>query len=76
LDIYLSQPIAGNFIPSRVVFNSKELVEVTFVFRAYVINEFKFICLEKEIDIRPIIKEIYRIHNLLLFFNVNGERLK
>lgn len=76
LDIYLSKSIAGNFIPSRVVFDSNELDEVTFVFRAYVINEFKFICLEKEIVILPIIEEIYRIHNLLIDFKNDGGRLK
>ncbi len=75
LDKYLSKPITGNFIPSKVIFDSNELDEVTFVFRAYVINEFKFICLEKEIVILPIIKEIYRIHNLLIGFNENGGRL-
>lgn len=76
LDTFLSKPIAGSFIPSKVVLESNELDEVTFVFRAYVVNEFKFICLEKEIDIRPIIQEIYRIHNLLFDFKNNGGRLK
>ena len=76
LDIFLSKPIAGNFIPSAIVLDSTELDNVTFVFRAYIVNEFKFICLEKEICIIPIIKEIYRIHNLLLDFKNNGGRLK
>lgn len=76
LDIFLSKPIAGNFMPSRIVLNSKELDNVTFVFRAYVVNEFKFICLEKQICIIPIVKEIYRIHNLLLDFKENGGRLR
>ncbi len=76
LDIFLSKPIAGNFIPTRVVFDSQELDNFTFVFRAYIVNEFKFICLEKQICILPIIKEIYRIHNLLIGFINNGGRLK
>ena len=76
LDRFLSKPIAGKFTPYRVVFDSSELDEVTFVFRAYVVNEFKFICLEKEIIITPIIEEIYRIHNLLINFKNNGGRLK
>lgn len=76
LDKYLSKPIAGNFTPSKVIFDSDELDEVTFVFRAYVVNEFKFICLEKEIVILPIIEEIYRIHNFLIGFKENGGRLK
>lgn len=76
LDIFLSKPIAGNFITSSIVFDSKELDNSTFAFRAYVVNEFKFICLEKQICILPIIEEIYRIHNLLIKFNNNGGRLK
>ena len=76
LDIFLSKPIAGNFVPSRVVLTSEELDEVTFVFRGYVVNEFKFICLEKEIILTPIVQEIYRIHNLLVDFSENGGRLK
>jgi hypothetical protein len=76
LDTYLTEPIAGNFLPSIVVLNSNELDEVTFVFRAYVVNEFKFICLEKQIVILPIVHEIYRIHNLLVDFKENGGRLK
>lgn len=76
LDIFLSKPIAGNFMPSRIVLDSSELDGVTFVFRAFVVNEFKFICLEKQIVILPIIKEIYRIHNLLIDFKENGGRLK
>jgi len=76
LDVFLSKPIAGNFIPSAIVNDSNELDNVTFVFRAYVVNDFKFICLEKEICILPIIKEIYRIHNLLFDFRKNGGRLR
>lgn len=76
LDTFLSKPIAGNFIPSRIVLDSKELDNATFVFRAYVVNEFKFICLEKQICILPIIEEIHRIHNLLMKFKNNGGRLK
>lgn len=76
LDIFLSKPSSGNFVPSKVVLDSSELDEVTFVFRGYIINEFKFKCLEKDIIILPIIKEIYRIHNLLISFNKDGGRLK
>jgi hypothetical protein len=76
LDKFLDKPIAGNFIPLKVVLNAKELDEITFVFRAYIVNEFKFICLEQKIDIRPIIQEIYRIHNLLIDFKDTGGRLK
>jgi hypothetical protein len=76
LDEFLNKPIAGNFLPKSIVFNSTELNEVTFVFRAYIINEFKYRTLDREICIIPIIKEIYRIHNLLVNFNANGGRLR
>jgi len=76
LDEFLNKPISGNFLPKSIVFNSNELDEVTFVFRAYVINEFTYRTLDREVCIIPIIKEIYRIHNLLVDFNTNGGRLK
>lgn len=72
----LNKPITGNFLPKSIVFNSSELDEVTFVFRAYVINDFVYKTLDREVYIIPLIKEIYRIHNLLLDFNTNGGRLK
>jgi hypothetical protein len=76
LDEFLTKPIAGNFFPKRIVFNSTELDEVTFVFRAYIVNDFIFKSLNREVHIIPIIKEIYRIHNVLIDFRQNGGRLK
>lgn len=76
LDEFLNKPIAGNFLPKSIVYNSKDLDENTFVFRAYVINEFIFRTLDREICITPIVKEVYRIHNLLIKLNINGGRLK
>ena len=76
LDKFLMKPIAGSFLHAKVVHTSDELDEVTFVFRGYVVNEFRFICLEENVVLLPIIEEIYRIHNLLLEFNENGGRLK
>lgn len=76
LDEFLNKPIAGTFLPTTIVFNSNELNEVTFVFRAYIINEFVYRTLDREICIIPLIKEIYRIHNMLVELNSNGGRLK
>lgn len=76
LDEFLNKPIAGNFSPKCIVFNSNELNEVTFVFRCYVVNEFIYKTLNREVCIIPIVKEIYRIHNLLVDFNRKGGRLK
>ena len=76
LDEFLNKPIAGNFLPKSVVLNSNQLDNMTFVFRAYIVNEFKYRTLDREVCIIPIIKEIYRIHNLLVDFNVNGGGLK
>lgn len=72
LDNFLNDTIAGDFYPSLVVINSSELNEVTFVFRAYIVNEFKYKTLGREVDIRPIVEEIYRIYNLLVDFNKTG----
>ena len=76
LDKFLTKPIAGSFLPKSVVFNSIELDEVTFVFRAYIVNEFIYKTLDRDVCISPLIKEMYRIHNLLVDFNSNGGRLK
>ncbi len=76
LDEFLSKPIAGTFLPKSIVFNSSELDEVTFVFRAYIVNGFIYKTLDREVCILPIIKEIFRIHNMLVDFNTNGGRLK
>lgn len=76
LDKVFNKPVvAGNFHPSLVVFNSSELNEVTFVFRAYIVNEFKYKSFDRQVDIRPIVEEIYRIYNILIEFNQTG-RLK
>lgn len=75
LDRFLNKPVAGNFHPSLVVINANELNEVTFVFRAYIVNEFKYKSFDREVDIRPIVEEIYRIYNMLIEFNTTG-RLK
>jgi hypothetical protein len=72
LDKFLNKPIAGNIIPSYVGFSIEEINEISFVFRAYFINEWMFKSLNKEIKIMPIIKEIYRIHNLLVESNDKG----
>jgi len=76
LDEFLNKPIAGNFLPKSIVFNSSELDEVTFVFRAYIVNEFIYKTLDREVCILPIVKEIFRIHNMLVDFNTNGGRFK
>ncbi len=76
LDTFLQQPIAGNIYPKRVVFNSNELDEVCFVFKCYIVNEFKYKTLDREVNILPLTKEIYRIYNLLVEFRINGGRLK
>lgn len=76
LDSFLQRPIAGNIYPQRIVFNSSELDDTAFVFKCYVVNEFKYRTLDREIEIIPIVKEVYRIHNLLIDFKENGSRLK
>lgn len=76
LDMFLTQFIAGQIFPKAIIFNSSEINEVTSIFRAYVVNEFKFIALNRQIEILPIVKEIYRIQNLIIDFRNNGGRLR
>jgi hypothetical protein len=75
LDKFLNDPIAGNILPSYVGFSKQELNEVSFVFRAYFIDEWLFKSLKKEIYILPIVREAYRIHNLLIECKKRGSRL-
>ena len=76
LDEFLQKPIAGNFLPKAVVLSSDQLKNVTFVFKCYIVNEFKYRTLDREIEILPLVKEVYRIHNKLIEFRENGGRLK
>ena len=76
LDKFLHDSVVGNIVPRIVVINSTELDDSTFVFRGYIINDYKFIGLKNEIRILPIMEEIYRIHNLLIEFREDGGRLK
>lgn len=76
LDEFLNKSIVGNFIPKTLFWDSNQIDSFTFVFKAYVINEFKFISLSKEIELKALAEEIYRIHNLCIEFFKNGERLR
>lgn len=72
LDDFLNE----NIIPLKNIFiNSDHIKEVTFVFKAYIVNEFTFISLNEKIHITPLIEEIYRIHNHCIDFLDNGGRL-
>lgn len=72
LDAFLQKHIAGNFLPKAVVFTSDQLDEATFVFKCYIVNEFKYRTLDREVELLPIIEEVYRIHNLLVEFREKG----
>lgn len=66
LDQFLNKPIAGNIYPKVIFINSNEINSLMYLFKAYVINEFKFISLNEEIEIFTLAEEIYRIHNLTI----------
>lgn len=77
LDLFLNRPVAGTIIPPKAVYwNSDDIDEVTVVFKAYIINEFKFISLSKEMLLIPLIKEIYDVYNNCIKFNDKGGKLK
>ena len=76
LDEFLNKPVAGDFSQKRVFWNSSEIDSITFVFKAYVISESKFISLNEGIELPKLIEEIYRIYILCVKFIENGERLR
>lgn len=64
LDQFLNQPIAGNICPKLILIDKNELDALTYIFKAFVVNQFTFISLSQEIDLIPLVKEIYRIYNV------------
>jgi hypothetical protein len=77
LDLFLNKSVAGNIIPSKTIYStSTDIDEVTFVFKAYIINEFKFISLNEQIILPKLVEEIYAVYNLCIEFLDNGGRLK
>lgn len=77
LDLFLNKSVAGNFIPPKAIYwTSKDIDEVTIVFKAYIISEFKFISMNKEISLLTLVKEIYNVYNQCIEFIDNGGRLK
>lgn len=68
LDLYLKKPIIGEVVPAIIVYTIKEINSITNVFKGFVIDESKLISLGKVIEIVPLMKEIYRIHDLCIEF--------
>lgn len=66
LDQFLNQPIAGTIYPKLVFIDISELNTITYLFKAYVVNQCKFISLNQELDLPPLIEEIYRVYNLCI----------
>jgi len=77
LDLFLNKSVAENIIPSKAIYwTSNDINEVTIVFKAYIIKEFKFILMNKEILLPTVVEEIYRVYNQCIEFINNGGRLK
>lgn len=66
LDQFFNQPVAGQIIPKTIYWNSSDINSVTYLFKAYVVQDFKFISLSQEIELPKLVEEIYRIYNLSL----------
>lgn len=66
LDKFLNNPIAGNIIPRTIFWRSSDINSVMHLFKAYVIQDYKFISLNEEIELLKLMEEIYRIYNLCL----------
>jgi hypothetical protein len=76
LDAFLNNSIAGNILPKALIHNSKQMTSTTYAFKAYMIDEFKLISLNEEIELIALVEEIYRIDNLSDDFLKNGGRLR
>jgi len=66
LDQFFNRSVAGQVIPKTIFWNSSDIDSVTYLFKAYVIQDFKFISLSQEIELPKLVEEIYRIYNLSL----------
>jgi hypothetical protein len=77
LDLFLNKTVAGNIIPPKTTYcASKEINEVTSVFKAFIISEFKFISLNEQIMLPKLVEEIYKVYNQCIDFSEKGGRLK
>ncbi len=72
LDKFLQSSLIGDVVPKSLFQSSVEINSITKVFKAFVIQESKLISLNKEIEIVPLMKEIYRIHDLCVEFLKSG----
>lgn len=75
LDLYLAKGIVGNIIPEYVGPESKGTGVPLHVFRAYYVDVGVFEMLGRRYEVKPIVEEIGRIHDLLSQCASNGDRL-
>ena len=72
LDNYLQGDIVGHIIPQMISFK-KSVKEVPLhVFRMYYLDTGEFEILGERCELKPIMEEIHKIHECLLFFDENG----
>ena len=77
LDLFLNKSVAGNIVPHKTVYwTSNDINEVTIVFKAYVISEFKFISMDEKIVLPTLVEEIYKVYKQCIEFLDNGGRLR
>jgi hypothetical protein len=77
LDLFLNKSVAGNIVPPKAVYwTSNDINEVTIVFKAYIISEFKFISMNEKILLPTLVEEIYKVYNQCIEFLDNGGRLR
>jgi hypothetical protein len=71
LDLFLNEFGTKKIVPSYVG-NKPNNNDPTILFRAFFYDEFIFKVLNEEYELKPIIKEINRIHRILLIQRENG----
>lgn len=72
LDLYLQEGIVGYIFPSLILPEPEESDVPHHIFRAYYLKEGIFQVLGERYEIKPIIDEVARIHDLLVKFDGNG----
>lgn len=76
LDQFFNKKVAGDVFIGKVFFKSSAIMNIDYVFRGYIVDEFKFFSLDKQFLLPLIMEEIFRLYNLSLDFEEHGGRLK
>lgn len=75
LDTYFSSPVVGQIIPDLVDYAAPQSDVPLHVFKGFYVEGLTFVLLGQSHEMRPIIDEVLRLHQLLIDCEENGLRL-